>query len=448
MDFIETCRKFIAIDSSPSQGTRAIAEFAALLGREAGFCVELQGETQHDLDQANVIIRPCEQKGENELLLQTHLDTIDPGNYSLWTETGANPFNASIYQNRMYGLGTANVKLDFLCKLEALKKIPKNTTFKKPWVLVGTYGEELGMSGALRLIRKNKVSANQALIGEPTNLQLVTKGKGYAVVEIQIPFSEHEQAYRLDHNLRESTSTQSKMFSGKAAHSATPDLGESAILKMLEYMEQLPEGLAIMEIEGGVTFNSIPSHAVLEVDLVAGLKESMTQKVRAIYGGVKNLQAKFLDYQDSSFNPPHPTLNIGRIETHENHVSLLGSCRIHPMVTNEIYESWMQGLRKTCEQNGAQFRITDYKRPFESSENSEFVKLVKNELLNLSLDDACGSQASTNEASLFSRTGIECVSFGPGRREGNAHSSHEYVEIDDLRKAIQFYQNVVQRWSL
>lgn len=410
--------------------------------------VEIQDEVLGDQEQANIIIRPQEIRPAVELLMQTHLDTPDPGPFGFWTETGHNPFDAHIIDQKIYGLGTADVKLDFLCKLEALSAFSNTTSWRLPPVLVGTYGEELGMAGTLKLIRKNKVSAKLALIGEPTNLQLVTAGKGLATVEIRIPYSDIEQKYRHDHNLRESTSTQSRIFNGKAAHSSTPHLGDSAVKKMLEYLLQLPDGIVLMEMDGGTNFNSVPSNAFLEVDPVNGVMDSMAKKIGAIYQKIKELEVQFLAYQDRAFNPSHPTLNIGLVRTFDDHVFMSGSCRIPPIVTNEVYEKWMQDLKDCCLSVGAEFRITDYKRPYRTEEQSPFVKGCLSELKELGLSGELGTQSSTNEASLWSRIGIECVAFGPGTREGNIHTPQEHVKIDDLKKAVEFYQRVIERFCL
>lgn len=63
-------------------------------------------------------------------------------------------------------------------------------------VLVGTFGEETGMQGALKLIRKNKINAKYALIGDPTDSNIVSAAKGYATVEMRIPFSAEEMTYK------------------------------------------------------------------------------------------------------------------------------------------------------------------------------------------------------------------------------------------------------------
>lgn len=452
MDFIQACRKFISIDSSPTHGTQALGEFAAELCREKGLIVETQQEVQGDLIQLNIIARLPGPSGgtraTSELMLQTHLDTVDPGPYGLWIETGHNPFDAHIVDGKIYGLGTADVKLDFLCKLQAMASFSQSSPGKMAPVLVGTFGEEQGMVGALKLIRKNLVAAKMALVGEPSDLRLLTSAKGFAGVEIRIPYAVDEQKYRKEHNLRESTSTQSRVFNGRSAHSSVPHMGESAIKKMLDYLIQLPESVVVMEADGGVNYNTVPSNAFLELDLVSGNFDSMASKISVIYREVRELEAEFLKFRDEDFTPSHPTLNIGIIRTLEDHVFISGNCRIPPIVTNEIYDSWMLRLQNVCKSVGAEFRVTDYKRPVRTDAESVLVRGCLEELVQMGLSFPPGTQSSTNEASLFARVGIECVSFGPGKREGNTHTPKEHVLIEDLTKATEFYRRMIQRFCI
>ena len=448
MNFIEACRQLIAIDSTPSHGNRELARWAAAFCRQRGLHVEEQEEIVGDLEQVNIIARPIGERPPAEFLLQTHLDTVDPGPFSLWTLTGSNPFDAHIIDGKIYGLGAADVKLDFLCKLEAISSFGKDRAWRLPPVLVGTFGEESGMQGALKLIRKNKIAAKMALIGEPSDLQLINAAKGFASVEVRIPFSDEEIAYRNEHNLRESTTTQSKLFRGKAAHSSMPHLGDSAVVKMMEYLQMLPDSVNIMEIDGGINFNTVPSHAFLEIDMVSTVKNPISQKIGNIYRALKEMELEFLSYKDQDFFPSTPTLNIGVIRTNENDVQISGSCRLPPVITHEIYEGWMDKLRKVCEANDAIFTVNDYKKPFRTEVNSILVKGCLDELRDLGLNDKPITQASTNESSIFSRIGVECVCFGPGKREGNVHTPTEHVAIADLEKAVEFYKKVIERFCL
>jgi len=448
LDFIEACRQLISIDSTPTHGNRELAKWAAAFCRQKGLHVEEQEEIVGDLEQVNIIARPTADRTDAEFLLQNHLDTVDPGPFSLWTRTGSNPYDAHIIDGKIYGLGAADVKLDFLCKLWALASFPKDSRWKLPPVLVGTFGEETGMQGALKLIRKNKISAKMALIGEPSDLQLINAAKGFASVEIRIPFSPDELKSRQEHNLRDGTSTQSKLFRGRAAHSSMPHLGDSAITKMLEYLTMLPDAMNIMEIDGGINFNTIPSNAFLEIHLDSSVKDPITKKIANIYRAVKAMEKEFLEHSDSDFHPSTPTLNMGLIRTNEDDVQISGSCRIPPIITQEIYEGWMGQLRQVCEKNGASFRVNDYKKPYRTERNSILVKGCLDELRALGLSDEPITQPSTNEASIFSRVGIECVCFGPGKREDNVHTPMEHVALADLEKAIEFYKKIIERFCL
>lgn len=444
MDFIQEYRKFIAIDSTPQQGSREIMEAAADLCSRLNLTVQMQAETINGEEQFNILVRPGQRPNSQEFLFQTHLDTVDPGPYQMWKHNEQNPFHASIDDGHIYGLGAADVKLDFICKARALAKYANRQSWRLPPVLVGTFGEETGMHGALRLIRKNKVHATMALIGEPSDLQLIRAGMGMARVEIRIPFSAMELKFRDEHNLRESTSTQSKVFYGKAAHSSTPHLGESAIRKMFDYLLMLPERMALMEVDGGTNDNSVPIHAFLEIEMAA-IEDSVIKKLVDIYKTLCLLEESFLSHKDSSFSPAYPTMNIGLMRTYNDHVFMSGTFRMHPLITQQTYENWMYQIREACQQNGAQFQVTDYKKAFCISPQSMLLKSCIDELRGLGLSGDPITQSSCNEASIFSRVGIECLGFGPGRREGNIHTPEERVALADLETATLFYERILER---
>ncbi|MFN8945391.1 MAG: M20 family metallopeptidase, partial [Pseudobdellovibrionaceae bacterium] len=357
-------------------------------------------------------------------------------------------FDAVIKENKIYGLGSADVKLDFLCKLEALASFTSIESWKLPPVLVGTYSEESGMLGALKLIRRQKVNAKMAIIGEPSHLQLISAAKGFASIEIKLPFSPEEMQYKKDHNMRESTSTQSRIFKGKSAHSSTPHLGENAIMKLLSYLNDLPDGMAILEIDGGTNYNTVPSHAMLELDFVSYLKNPIKQKLLHLFESIQSLEKDFEHLKDPEFTPPSPTLNIGFIRTLEDHILISGNCRIPPIVTQSVYEKWMRQFQVSCEKIGGEFRVTDYKKPYRTQPESILIKGCLDELNHLGVKADCVTQSSTNEASLFSRTGIDCVCFGPGVRDGNIHTPNEHVSIDDLEMATAFYKKIIERFCL
>lgn len=449
MNLIETCRKLISIDSSPTSSTVETVAFLEKLALDAGFFVEVIHEIQNGILQSNIIVRVEERSaGDTEFLLQTHLDTVDPGNFSLWKKNDFNPYEATIQDGKIYGLGAAEVKLDFLCKLNALKSMQGQKLSSLKPVLIGTFGEETGMQGALRLIRKNKINAKYALVGEATDLKIVQASKGFAVVEIRIPVSEAERNYKISRAAIESTTTQTKLFSGKSAHSSTPHLGDNAIQKLLDFLQKMPENLVLIEADGGTRFNMIPNQAMIEMDLAAHVIDLTISKLNRIYRELQLLEADMKKFEDPEFEPHYSTFSVGLIRSTEDSLLLGGSCRILPNVNQELYEQWMARIHKVCQECGAHFRVTDYKRAFRTAENSLLVKSAQSILEKMGLDSKCRTLASTNEASLFTRLNVECICIGAGVREGNVHTPEEHVKVEDLEKATFFYTQMLERFCL
>ncbi len=454
MSLIELCRQFIGIDTSPQSGTREAALWLQKLALDYEMQVDLQEDSLNGLEQANVFIRrngpfagPYVPRSE-EFLLLSHFDTADPGSPSLWTENMLNPFHAIIKDGKLYGLGACEAKIDLICKIEALKSFPKDQTWKVIPVVVGTFGEELGMHGLLRAIRKNKFSAKYALVGEPSRHRLVYAGKGYAILDFYIPFSKEEKNYRIEHNLLESVSTQSKFFKGKATHSSQGSGIENAINKALEYLFQIPEGVVIMEIEGGSNHNLVASHATLEIDVNAGVVDPMVKKLRFIYSKMQEIRSDFLMNDDSEFTPGHPTLNLGLIKSHEDHVHITVACRFPPSISDQEYSSWLLKIQAAAMQIGGECRLSDYRRPYRTDLNSDFAKTCMNVLSAVHEKSECVTLPNCTEMTLLERKGIVSLGFGAGTREDSPSFSNQFVAIQDLEKSVEFYRSIIERVCL
>lgn len=451
--FIETARKIISFDTTPLESTESLARYLLELSEKLGLRCELIEEVQNGLTQVNLIFRAQEKiAGTDDFMLQAHLDTVDPGHYSTWKKNSFNPFDAVIENDTIYGLGAAKSKLDLLIKLHVLAQF-KSMTFKNLHpVVLATFGEQSGMQGVLKLIRKNKVSAKYAVICEPTDMHVVNAAKGFALVEIRIPFSKQENEIRQLKISAESTSTQTKVFSGLSVHSAEAHLGVSAATKLFDYLSKLPENVAIIEIDCGNRMSTIPNQALVEIDSALNLENSMIHKLNLVSNLIKNMELQMHDIHDNEFKPNHSTLSVGVIRTEEHHVRLGGSCRLVPKVRQEDFEKWIHYLTTECLKIGAEFKVIDYKRPFRTSENSTFIKTALSELNKLKNDTTdtmtVRSLASTNEASLLSRRGVECLCIGAGFRADHRQNSPEHVSIKDLQLMAQFYQRMVERFCL
>jgi succinyl-diaminopimelate desuccinylase len=450
VDFLERARHWISLDTSPESGTGEAVKWLEKIALTEDLQVEVQADMLNGLEQANISILPRNfslNASQEFFLLQSHIDTVNPGAPSLWVENHLNPYNLIIKDGFLHGLGVADVKLDFLCKLEALKNFRYTQKFKRVPFLLGTYAEEIGMHGMLKFIRRNKLNAKMALVGDSTNLNLVYATTGYAVVEIFIPFSDDEMIYRRKNDLAESATTQTRIFRCKDS-TQNSGVEENAVDKIFTYLLQIPEGVVIMDIEAGVNFNTVPQHGILEIDLVSGVRDTMVQKLRSLYYEILEMRTQFLNHQDPAFSPSSPTIHIGMIKTYSNHISVFVFCRFPPVVSDEQYQLWLKNLDVISTKVSGQVRVTDYKRPYRADIASPFVKECQTILSGMQIGVDCKTQANSNESSLLHRVGIECLVFGAGLREGNVHTPQEKVKIDDVQKAIEFYRQAIERFCL
>ncbi len=443
MDFIEACKELISIDSSPSNGTGDASQFVKTLGETLGFTVHVEEEIQRGINEANVICFPGEKEDRVHLMLQTHLDTYDPGAFALWESTGRNPFHATIHDDKIYGLGVADTKLDYLCKLYAAKDFIGKKALKS-FAVVGTYGEEYNMNGSVRLLR-HTLQADRVLVGEPTNFDLVTSGKGMANIEITIPFSIEEMQAKTEHDSGEGQSTQCKIFKGVPAHSSQPLKGQNAIEKLFRYLQNLPEQILLLEIDGGTNYNTIPIQSLVEFDLIPLQGTTMNQKISKIYNRIQELKLEFEKIEDAEFDPPITTLNIGMIRSYSDHLKIMGCVRWPPIVKETTHRQWMEDLKVFCAGLGAEFRVRDYKRPFAMDRQVDFVSLCSEAIRSEVASSRLTTQPVTNEANVFHKLGLETLTFGPGQREGNSQTPKESISIDSLNKAVRIYKNIIEQ---
>ncbi|GAB3013349.1 acetylornithine deacetylase [Bowmanella dokdonensis] len=195
--------------------------------------------------------------GEGGLLLAGHSDTV-PYDEGRWQH---DPFKLTEKDQRLYGLGTCDMKGFFAFVLEALKEMPLGN-LRKPLYILATADEETSMAGARFFARQNLIKPDMAIIGEPTALRPIHKHKGH-------------MAHSLD-------------IQGQAGHSSDPDRGVNAIEIMVQAMEELlklKQQLAVQyrddqfsvpqttmnlgHIHGGDGENRICGHCRLNFDLRA-----------------------------------------------------------------------------------------------------------------------------------------------------------------------------------
>jgi acetylornithine deacetylase len=192
-------------DANWDQGNRAVIDLLANWLADMGFQVEVQPLTAKG-DKANLIATLG--SGAGGLVLAGHTDTV-PFDEGRWQ---SDPLTLSERNNRLYGLGSADMKGFFPLAMAAASAFSADT-LKQPLIMLATADEESSMSGARRLAAEGRPHARAAIIGEPTSLVPVRMHKGIMMEAVRV--------------------------TGRSGHSSNPELGNSALEGMHAVMSDL-----------------------------------------------------------------------------------------------------------------------------------------------------------------------------------------------------------------
>jgi acetylornithine deacetylase len=228
MDVFELTRKLISVPSI-SGDERDVAEFLAEYVRGIGFDVELQ---KIAANRPNVYAR----RGEPDIVLSTHTDTVPP-----FVELKED-------DHFIYGRGACDAKGIIAAMVKAGEALVESGV--TDFGLLFVVGEEAGSHGALAA---NSIPNHSRFLinGEPTESKLALGSKGALRAILKA--------------------------TGRAAHSAYPERGESAIDKLLNVLNDLRSAhwpgdetlgattMNIGTIKGGVAANVIPPDAEAEL---------------------------------------------------------------------------------------------------------------------------------------------------------------------------------------
>jgi acetylornithine deacetylase/succinyl-diaminopimelate desuccinylase-like protein len=214
----------------------------------------------------NIVARfdgnPGPAEGGRVILFEAHQDTVPVDGMTI------DPWRPTVRDGRLYGRGSCDIKGGMTAMLGALARLIEEQPRQCPTVVMAcTVNEEHGYSGAQALTRLwSEIDSDSiiprvpdaAVIAEPTNLDVVVAHKG------AVRWRVHTH--------------------GRAAHSSQPQLGDNAIYKMARvvaaleiYARDVPASLAahplcgrpslsVGVISGGLSVNTVPDRATIEID--------------------------------------------------------------------------------------------------------------------------------------------------------------------------------------
>lgn len=462
--FLQLARKMIAANTVSQNGTLGAAAVLQPLWEHAGLEVRRQVVDQIHV---NLLAGPGgDASGPGGVLLVTHLDTVPAGPGWLtdpWTLTEKDGF--------FFGLGVADVKLDALCKAEAARRM-QGRSCKRPFWLLGTFGEEVGLKGARHFAQSDlfrQIAPSQVLCGEPSELKIIHAHKGYAVVRCTVR--------DLKARLVASTGpgVEEVHFKGLAAHSSTPYLGINAIQKALAWAKS--SGTPVVAARGGTSSNVVPASCTLLVPTPRDKGEPAPDEVKffparppspnlwralATASALEELWQQTLpNGSDARFDPPGSVGGLNVLTSAEpepsppaavygtGEVALQLDARLLP---NQDPDALIEDFRARAAEwvlqlGGGELaltiEVTRNAGGMALADDAPLVKAAGAVLAKHGLDGKPRRKPTSTEAGVFARAGCEAIVFGPGRSTGNAHTANERIEMAQLEQACDLYESLL-----
>ena len=434
LDLLSWAKRFVATPSVSRDGNVAIVRLASELLRSLGFEPRTDRVLDEGVEQFNVIVDLKPPGGAADaaegLLLLTHLDTVPPGDLTAWTATGGDPWQPTVDGDRLYGLGSADAKVDLVCKAAALASVDR-ARLRRRVRLVGTFGEEIGLRGARHFAKRGGTRGfGYALIGEPSELAAIRAHKGYAVFEARVRLP----ALGARGALREWS------FEGVAAHSSTPHLGRNAIDAAIERL-QLSDVRGVTALEGGGPVNVVPDRTRMAACVAADGAEADVPAydpapLVAFQRAFSRLLSELRSRTDSDFDPAYTVGNLGSIALREGVCTLRFDLRPIPGVAAADVVKPLEAFAEVVlvrENPGLLTRA-----------DAELVRLVSDAQQAVGLPRRVATKATSTEAGLIAAHGLEVLVLGAGPSVGNVHKPNEHTRISELALARDLYTEVLR----
>jgi acetylornithine deacetylase len=305
------------------------------------------------------------------ILLSGHSDVVPVAGQN-WS---SDPFAAEMRDGRLYGRGACDMK-GFIGLVLALLPRLARADLAMPVHIALSYDEEVGCAGVRSLVdhlAHLPIKPRFALIGEPTDMKLVTAHKGICVERTTII--------------------------GRAAHSSLPDEGANALFAagaFLSYLDALAQELRAHE---DARFE--PPFTSINAGRMTG-------------GAAVNIIADraVIDWEFRPLPGIDPDQILDRVKSHAQKIIL-------------------PRLQATAPEAEISFEQIA-RAPSLEADGSEDAEKLMRRLIGANESHAV---SFTTEAGLFQKvSGIPAIVIGPGSIE-QAHKPDEFVSLDQLQRA-------------
>ena len=206
-DCVDFTQRLIQTPSMPFE-EQAIAELVAAECRALGFDdVWIDG-----MGNVNGRIR-----GQNPslgaLVLNTHLDHVDPGDPKLWSVP---PFRGEVVNGRLIGRGACDIKGPLAVQVYSMAALLRNGERpRRDVVFTGVVQEEIGGAGAIYWVEHLDYKVALVVLGEPSDNKLALGHRGVTQMWVT--------------------------FNGRSVHASVPEKGVNPNYAMAEFLYKLAD---------------------------------------------------------------------------------------------------------------------------------------------------------------------------------------------------------------
>ena len=381
----ETAELLSALVSIPSMNPAFMADGS---GGEAALAAYVESQLQ-DLGmetaqheplpgRPNVFGRLRVPNSQGLLLFECHMDTVG---VDTW---GPEALEPRLEGTTLHGRGSCDAKGCLAGMLLALRELAQQPDELAMDIgLLGVVDEEYKFRGILGFLEQ-EIPVTAAVIGEPTQLGLVTATKGAVRFTLQTK--------------------------GRPAHSSQPHKGNNAIYQMVDIIRHLRETLdprfaarshplvgyptwAIGIIHGGHAANVIPETCQVVVD-------------RRIIPG-ETTEGAIQEFEDA----------MGQIAD--------ANPDVHPSVASRDLGDW----------------------PLDTAEDEEIVQAAMRALQAHDLPpEPQGVTYGTDASKLQVKAGVPCIVYGPGDI-GYAHTDHERIDLTEVVQSAAVYAQIAREFK-
>lgn len=344
-----------------------------------------EGNPGHNYDGRYNVYAKFKGNGGRSLMFNGHIDTMPAGDITKWNTP---PHEPTVIDNRLYGLGSADMKGGLVASVMAVKLL-KDAGIKLPGdvIITSVCDEEGGGNGSI-VAAMNGQKADGVVVCEGTSNELILAHMGFVFFDVKIE--------------------------GRANHSGKKWAGVSAIekaIKIINALNELEHGwllqykhpllpapnLNVGVINGGTAGSTVAGECELKI-CVHYLPQVMNYD---------KVVSEFMD-----------TIN---------------------MVSDG--DTWLKSHRPqvTVYQSGG---------AFEMQENSPFVDSFKKAYKNVMgiNTKVVGSPAGCDSRIWRNIAGCPTIQFGPGNLE-QCHSVNEYVALEQYLECILIYAELILAWG-